>query len=80
MSGEAARLSTSAQRGYHFPQMDENKKLEAAFMWAAANHRLEFELTEPDGSEWDEGRDLRAALEQAERALDAVRAAWGIPS
>jgi hypothetical protein len=54
----------------------EADRLEAAVGWAVTNERMEFELTQASGTAWDEGRDLPAAIKQAEAALAAIRRAF----
>ena len=54
-------------------------QLLARVQWEVSAERLSLELTPPAGDEWDQRpRDLEAAVQLAEAALEAVKAAFGL--
>ena len=60
--------------------MDKNEvQALARVRWETAAERISLELAPPDGEVWDEQpRDLKAAVELARAALDAIEAAYGL--
>ena len=51
----------------------------ARVQWEVSAERLSLELTPPAGDEWDQRpRDLEAAVQLAEAAFEAVKAAFGL--